>query len=233
MPFIGVSEVQRGYTDNRARAVYSETDNNKMTPKLRVSSARFSERDLRAWKNGNYSLVKDCSRPLKRILRMKARTRPGRRFFGEAYIAATEDHQEGWYGSFEWLTSPKWCGTQRLEDPYQVKFRDALQRHFPDLKEFQQVAAVSTRTLGGRKPVGPDLWLITPDEHKFIEVKLPGDRIAPHQLLGLALIGTFLRADRPISLEIVNLYCRAKPAESGHFVEDFREVRTQLKRIRA
>ena len=29
------------------------------------------------------------------------------------------------------------------------------------------------RKLGGRKPVGPDLWLITPDEHKFIEVKLP------------------------------------------------------------
>ena len=201
-----------------------------MSPKLSITPITFSEPELRAWKNGKYSLVKDCPRPLKRILRKKAGKRPGRRFFGEAHVAATERYRKGWYGSFKWHTSPRWCGSQELQDPYQVKFRNALLRHFPDLKEFQQIAAASMRKLGGRKPVGPDLWLITPGKHRFIEVKLPGDSVGRHQLIGLALIAMFLRSDRPISVEIVNLHSGERPAGSEELVRQFGAICSRLKR---
>ena len=78
-----------------------------MTPKLTIWSRRFSEHDLRAWRERDYSLVKDCAEPLKRTLSERAANRPGRRFFGEAYVAATVPHQDGWYGSFKWLTAEK------------------------------------------------------------------------------------------------------------------------------
>ena len=201
-----------------------------MTPNLRISPMEFSESDLRAWKNGKCSLVKDCSRPLKQILRKKACARPGSRFFGEAFVAAHVDHEEGWYGSFKWLTSPKWYGDQTLEDRYQAKFRDALRRNFPDLMAFQQIAAASMRKLGGRKPVGPDLWLITPGKHRFIEVKLPYDRLGRHQLFGLALIALFFRRDRPVSVEIVNLHSGKKPARSDQLARQFEAICTRLKR---
>jgi hypothetical protein len=149
-----------------------------MKPKLRIRYVQFSSAELRAWEGGNYSLVKDCPASLKRVLRRKARTRPGRRFFGEACVAAADRYREGWYGSFKWLTSPAWCGDRRLQDGYQTKFRAALKRHFPNLREFQQSAVASMPRICGRKPVGPDLWLTTDRKHQFIEVKLPGDRVA-------------------------------------------------------
>jgi hypothetical protein len=105
-----------------------------------------------------------------------------------------------------------------------------LRRQFPDLRHFQQVVAGSTQEFGGRKPVGPDLWLTTPRQHRFIEVKLPGDRVGRHQLLGLALIATFLRSDRSKSVEIVNLFSGEEPAGSEQLVEEFAAMCAQLKR---
>ena len=115
-----------------------------MTPKLTIRSRRFSEHDLRAWRAGHYSLVKDCAGPLKRTLRKKASQRPGRRFFGEAYVAATVPHHEGWLrvvqvahfgeverpteasGSLPEQVSPRANGafsrTQRLSTPVRLEF---------------------------------------------------------------------------------------------------------------
>ena len=119
-----------------------------MTPKLRIHHIRFSEAELRAWK-GDYALVKDCPKPLKTILREKARNRPGRRFFGEAKVAAASlPYDEGWYGSFKWLTSSRWCREQTPMEGYQQKFRDALLRHFPNLCEFQHIVADAMNLLG-------------------------------------------------------------------------------------
>lgn len=201
-----------------------------MEPKLKIKAVRFSEVDLRAWRNGDYSMVEDCAPPLRRILRKKAQARPGRRFFGEANVAAGARYQEGWYGSFKWLTSQKWSGDQQLRSRYQEEFREALRRHFPELRQFQQVVAASTRKFSGRKPVGPDLWLTTSREHRFIEVKLPGDRLGQHQLLGLALIATFLPSDRSKSVEVVNLFNGEKPAGSEHVVGEFAALCAELKR---
>jgi hypothetical protein len=203
-----------------------------MPPKLRVRYVRFSEAELQAWKSGTYTLVKNCSKPLKQVLRSKAKVRPGRRFFGEAFVAATEPHEEAWYGSFQWLTSPKWYGNQDLGDRYQAKFRRALARHFPDLKSFQETASISARRLHGRRPVGPDLWLRSGRVHRFIEVKLPGDQLKRHQLVGLALIGMFLRSDRRISIEVAHLYAGLKPAASKALARDFKNVCKQLGQIK-
>ena len=177
-----------------------------MRPKLRIHDVPFSEEELTAWRNGDYSLLKDCSKTLQQRLGAKATARPGRRFFGEAKVLAAEQPEDAWYGSFKWLTSPKWTGDQRLADRYQTGFREALQHRFRDLEGFQKTVALAMTRLGGARPVGPDLWLISPKRHRFIEVKLPGDRLARHQLVGLALIALFLRADRPTSVEVVNLH---------------------------
>ena len=205
-----------------------------MKPKLRIHSESFSDDELKAWKAGDYSLIEDCSRLLKRRLRGKAVVRPGRRYFGEAKVLASERYREASYGSFKWLTSPKWTGDQALPNCYQECFRDALMKHFPDLREFQQGAAVSTRKLGCRRPVGPDLWLIGSKEHRFIEVKLPGDHLAPHQLAGLALIGMFLRSDRSVSVEIINLFSGEKPRGAEREIKtEFARICRQLKKARA
>ena len=112
-------------------------------PELRVRYDSFSDEELQTWRNGEYLLVKDCSRLLKERLRAKARARPGRRFFGEAKVLAlaSEQYEAAWYGSFKWLTSPKWIGRQALGDRYQEGFRAALQDHFHGLAAFQQAVA--------------------------------------------------------------------------------------------
>ena len=174
--------------------------------------------------------MKGRSRTLEKRLTGKAKARPGRRFFGEAKILASEQPGDAWYGSFKWLTSPKWTGDQKLADQYQTGFREALHHHFRDLAGFQKTVALATTRLGGDRPVGPDLWLISRNQHRFIEVKLPGDRLARHQLVGLALIGMFLRGDRPVSVEVVNLYPGQTSRGSAVNVgTDFEEICKKLR----
>lgn len=167
----------------------------------------YSEADLEGWKNGGRTLLRACSPLLKGLLEGKADTRRGRRFFGEAQVLATESADEAWYGSFKWLTSPKWNGPGPLANDYQEAFRSALQRHFRDLGAFQQKVRAAAETNAGSRPVAPDLWLVSRRRHRFIEVKLPGDSLAPHQVEGLRLIEKHLRAadGRPVSVEVVTL----------------------------
>jgi hypothetical protein len=57
------------------------------------------------WKCGRYDMLTASSASdfLKDtiIKRVTSRRKPGRRFFGEAYVAATEDYALGFYGSFK------------------------------------------------------------------------------------------------------------------------------------
>ena len=221
----------------RSRTEASEGQMGTMeTPKLTITSMKFSEYDLRAWKEGDYSLVEDCGELLRERLREKASSRrkkrpPDRRFFGEAYVLAKEAYQEGWYGSFMWLTAEKWSGRQKLKDRYKDEFRNSLLRHFPNLRDFQRWVTTSMCSLGRKKPRLPDLWLITSDRHRFIEVKLPGDQPRDEQLFGLALIAMFLPGDRPVSVEIVHLYQEKKPLGSDQVKHKFQEICTRLKEV--
>jgi hypothetical protein len=146
---------------------------------------------------------------IKNILVSKARKRPGRRFFGEAYIATKTEMVEGWYNSFKWLTSKKWITGKGLEDEFEKPFYEALMEHIGKdiLKDLQNRAKNLVKDGINKKPVVPDLWLITKDgQFKFIESKLPGDVINRHQIAGLALIKKCLSAVKPVSVSIVTLY---------------------------
>jgi hypothetical protein len=204
----------------------------KASPSLTVTYEKFSEHELRAWRNKHYSLVDHCFPPLKGILCRKAEARPGRRFFGEAYVAASIRHDQCWYGSFKWLTSPKWSGLESLSNSYQNQFRSTLLHHFPRLSEFQELVRAFTPVFGRQRPVGPDLWLPTRSNHRFIEVKLPGDRISQHQLVGLALIAMLLRGDRPVSVEVFNLHSDGKVPASRQLKEEFASICARLREAR-
>ena len=179
----------------------------------------YPETLLEAWKTGDYSMLNrsNASNYIKEILIFKAKTRPGRRFFGEAYIASRIEMKEGWYNSFKWLTADKWLSGDGLDPKFEKPFHDALIKHIgADVLGRLQEYTLSfynkhkEKFMDGnkyKKPVAPDLWLIDKEEtFRFIESKLPGDTIKPHQIAGLVLIKKYLNVSFPVSVSIMNLY---------------------------
>ena len=191
---------------------------------LTFSAMSFQPAELDAWKNkgtwvnegplwprwsGNYTY-------LKRILASKAMKRAERRpnsswFFGEAYVATNVEHIEGYYVPFEWLTNRRFAGVGAFREGsarrYQEELKTALSKHFPTQLTALQQDAARLQGVIGEKPMPPDLWLIDHDgNHRFIEVKLPGDTVNSHQFAGLALIATCLTAKTKVSVEIIDLH---------------------------
>jgi len=91
----------------------------------------YPESLLEAWKLGDYSMLtrSNASDYIKKILTLKAKIRPGRRFFGEAYIASKIEMNEGWYNSFKWLTADKWISGDGLEPEFKKPFHNALMEY--------------------------------------------------------------------------------------------------------
>jgi hypothetical protein len=173
---------------------------------LHVESLPYPEAMLNQWRRGNYKLTRELpeSSFLRRILHEKIRNRIklGRRFFGETFVATRVAHDNGWYGSFKWLSS--WPATDG--SPYAAEYRAALKKHFPAVSEISLSGMPLREHLEGKKPMPPDLWLFVNGAHQFIEVKLPGDSIRSSQIAGLALIATCLSGKRPVSVCVYNLY---------------------------
>lgn len=178
-------------------------------PKLTVSSQPYDTRLLPGWKRGRLRR-QHASKALLGLLMKKARkkTKKTTRFFGEAYVANTTPHQEGHYGSFKWLTNPRFVGAKPFPAGPAEHLREALQRHFGErrLRRLQQTARqlhhIRHKALKGKLPTAPDLWLVDRrGRHRFIEVKLPGDSMAPHQIAGMAAIACILNA----SVEVIEL----------------------------
>ncbi len=150
---------------------------------------------------------------LRDIFKVKVGNRPeSRRFFGEAYVASIIKHREGYYGSFKWLTNPAFLSAKAFPagdtQCFKEEFRAALHRHFGAIQlAALQKEAGNIKGLGGQKAVAPDLWLIDRHgNHRFIEVKLPGDTVAVTQLAGMAAIACCLRAKKELSVEIIELH---------------------------
>ena len=152
---------------------------------------------------------------IKDILLFKSKTRSGRRFFGEAYIASRVEMKEGWYNSFKWLTAGKWLSGEGLEPKFEKPFFNALMEHIgADMLSGLQENSINfynkhkekfIDSKKHKKPVAPDLWLIDNEgRFRFIESKLPGDTIGAHQIAGLALISKYIRVPTPVS--IIHLY---------------------------
>lgn len=173
---------------------------------LRIETLTFREADRQRWRSGNADMLEKSSASafLKRVLGKKHRVRPTR-FFGEAFVVSQMSHEEGYYCPFKWLTSSNWTGSYDFEAKDSSEFKRALARHFPRLLELQTRAAAFAKVLGGPKPVAPDLWLVVNGEHRFVEVKLAKDGLAPHQVAGLALLATCLPSAKPVSVMLVNL----------------------------
>ena len=173
---------------------------------LRIETVTYKEADRQRWRSGNDEMFQKSSASpfLKRVLGEKHRVRP-KRFFGEAFVAAHMRHEESYYCSFKWLTASAWADSSDLAARESAEFKRALATHFPRLGELQARAMQFARTLGGRKPVAPDLWLVVNGEHRFIEVKLAKDEVAPHQFAGLALLAKCLPSEQPVSVTVVNL----------------------------
>ena len=175
---------------------------------LRIETLKFREAERQQWIRGNRKmLAKSGASPfLKRVLEEKARVRPDR-FFGEAFVASHVSHDEGYYGSFKWLTSAIWTDKSRPQSTDAAEFKEALREHFPQLAALQARARSRTlsKRLGGQQPVAPDLWLIANNEHRFIEVKLPGDILRSPQYAGLALLAAHLPSSMPVAVSVVTL----------------------------
>ncbi len=90
---------------------------------------------------------------------------------------------------------------------FQVALRNALLKYFGK----DQLAKLRKKAIAFEKetcirPVPPDLWLVDGrGNHRFIEVKLPGDSIKARQLAGMAVIASCLRPKSKMSVEIVDL----------------------------
>ena len=188
---------------------------------LKQHVVRCDPADVRAWQAGKVPELLQRSRAsefIKQILvekatrRRRARRAAGRsgdrRFFGEAFVAAHRAfaHRAGWYGSFQWLSVQAWCASRRPPaQGYPALFREALDKYVLNLRDTQSREAILRSLLGGKHAAAPDLWLFTGSEHRFIEVKLPGDRLRDSQLAGLALIAVCLKTAHPVSVEVVSL----------------------------
>jgi hypothetical protein len=174
----------------------------------------YPPNSLRNWGKKDYSMLTSstASDYLKAILFDKVTKRcNGRRFFGEAYVAAKIEHRHGYYGSFKWVTNPRFSNYRPFPKgptkQYKEELRTALFKHFGkrQIEKLQRHAMDITNATGVR-PVATDLWLVDRQgNHRFIEVKLPNDRVRPQQLKGMYLISSCLRVNTQLSVEIVEL----------------------------
>ena len=203
-------------------------------PHLKNEFMPYPEPLLEAWKSGDYSMLSrsNASDYIKEILIHKAKIRPGRRFFGESYIASRIDMRDGWYNSFKWLTSKRWITGKSLKPRFEKPFHKALVKHI-GLDVLSKLQEKSIRLFEKhkekfregdvfRKPVAPDLWLIeTNGDFRFIESKLPGDKIGYHQLAGLALIKKYVKVQNMVSVSICNLYPANKQKPKTDYATEF------------
>lgn len=165
---------------------------------------------LKKWKSGDLSLLEGLPDFLSNFFSQKAASRPGRRFFGEAWVIKKLLHEADrpWFNSFKWLTAKAWrtgkfSPEQRIESLFCHDLVECLGKD--RLRLAQENAAEYCRRHPDRtKPHPPDVVLLNkaPKKSKFIEVKLPGDSLHDGQLEGLTIISQCLLAE----VSIVWLY---------------------------
>jgi hypothetical protein len=190
-----------------------ERDDMRLAHGIKCEVMNYPKSLLKAWERGDYSflLKSRASAYIKNILVCKAKKRPGRRFFGEAYIASKIEMRDGYYCSFKWLTASKWITGDCLDSVREGSFHQGLMKYLgPETVLNLQKKAMTYSKGTGRestKPVEPDLLLIAKNgEIRFIESKMPWDTIRPSQLAGLKLIKKYLTVDVPVRTSIINLH---------------------------
>ena len=138
--------------------------------KLNVELMSYPQALLEKWKKGDHSFLTSSQAPefIKDILVSKAKKRPGRRFFGEAFIASSmaSGTIDGWYGSYKWLSSDKWVTGKALKPRFEKSFHEALLNRIGAnvISDLQRRTGVYFDRYKGmlrnKRPVAPDLWLV-------------------------------------------------------------------------
>ncbi len=171
----------------------------------------YPESLLTKWQLGDYSMIikSDVSEYIRRIIVQKAKTRPGRRFFGEAFVAVSFSSKikDGFYCSYKWMTVEKWYTSKGLKPEFEKPFYDGLHKYIgtENLKEIQKRSNKYRKGHDGIRPVASDLILIgNTGRLMFLEIKLPGDTIRPNQIPGLAILKSFEPLKPDVS--IISLY---------------------------
>ncbi len=104
---------------------------NKVILKEEVMS--FPPEILKRWRKGDYSLLTSANIPsyIKQIIVQKAKVRPSRRFFGEAFVAVSFSSKikDGFYCSYKWMTVKKWITGKGLKPEFEKPFYDSLHKY--------------------------------------------------------------------------------------------------------
>ena len=104
---------------------------NKVLLKEEVMS--FPPAFLKRWRNGDYSLLTSANIPsyIKQIIVQKTKIRPGRRFFGEAFVVVSFSSKikDGFYNSYKWMTAEKWITGKGLKPEFEKPFYDGLHKY--------------------------------------------------------------------------------------------------------
>jgi len=86
----------------------------------------FPPEILKKWRKCDYSLLTSANIPsyIKQIIVQKAKVRPGRRFFGEAFVAVlfSSKIKDGFYCSYKWMTAEKWITGKGLKPVFEKPF---------------------------------------------------------------------------------------------------------------
>ncbi len=100
---------------------------------LKEEAISFPTAFLKRWRNCDYSLLTSANIPsyIKQIIVQKAKIRPGRRFFGEAFGAASFSSKikDGFYYSYKWLTAEKWITGKGFKSVFEKQFYDGLHKY--------------------------------------------------------------------------------------------------------
>ena len=126
----------------------------------------FPPEFLKRWRNCDYSLLTSANIPsyIKQIIVQKAKIRPGRRFFGEAFVAVSFSSKikDGFYCSYKWMTAEKWITGKGLKPEFEKPFYDGLHKYIgtENLKEIQKRSNKYRESHDGNRPVASDLILI-------------------------------------------------------------------------
>ncbi len=145
---------------------------------LKEEVMSFPPEFLKKWRKGNYSLLTSANIPsyIKQIIVQKAKMRPSRRFFGEAFVAVSmsKEIEDGFYNSYKWMTVKKWITGKGLKPEFELPFYDGLHKYIgtENLKEIQKRSDKYRENHDGNRPVASDLILIgNTGRLMFLEIK--------------------------------------------------------------
>jgi hypothetical protein len=192
--------------------------------KINLEKIEYDPQLYELWKNrqfdGNYDrkflMNSKASSFIKDIIFDKAEIRPDR-FFGEAYVATKFPMLKGWYNNYTWLKwkngdGGSWIAGKGLKRGKNERknYKNIFFQEFilniigrENLKYLHEHSKIfqNEDLKTPNYPKAPDLCILDKENNLvFIEVKMPGDKFHPLQIIGLKMIKKFLRSKEKLNI---------------------------------